>query len=347
MLMHSQAWRGAVLVLAAALVLAGCSRPTCLDETSGSAAARLPSALSAAAGSTTDAVTGLPTRVTHTASGIALVLIPAGEFMMGVEGGEGLEVRHRRIVKRAFYLGETEVTVGQFRRFALATDYTTDAESGTAAEDADKVKGAFVTPADRVHKREWDERASWRNPFPRVSDHVLRDEHPVSQVSWNDAMAFCKHFGLELPTEAQWEYAYRAGATTRYPWGDDGGAGGRFMNGGDQSMARRFPQEAAAYPFDDRFPTHSPAASFDPNAWGLYDMAGNIEEWTSHDYKLDARRDGLDETAPAPTTSVRVLRGSTWFSSPEGSGPWNRYGMRPTSRRDFIGFRAAVNVDVK
>jgi len=303
--------------------------------------------LAAGVGSAVDPKTGLPTRVVHAASGITLVLVPAGEFFMGVERGEGLEARHRRVVKRPFYMGATEVTVGQFRRFVDATGYVTDAESGRAPEEDDKVRGAFVTPNDRVHQREWDDRASWRNPFPRVSGFELREDHPVSQVSWNDAVAFCRHFRLELPTEAQWEYAYRAGAATAYPWGDDGAAGAPFMNGGDESMARRFPRESAAYAYDDGHATHAPAGAFRPNAWGLFDMAGNVEEWTSHDSYLQRVADGLDERAPAPTTNSRVLRGSAWFSSPEGSEPWRRYGMRPTSRRDFIGFRVVVKVDAR
>lgn len=298
-----------------------------------------------ASGARVDPGSGLPTRVLHEASGIALLLVPPGEFFMGVDGGQGPEARHLRYVKHHYYLGETEVTFGQFLQFVRQTGYITDAESGTAPEEPDKVRGAFASQADRVHQREWSAIANWMHPFPLVVRHAVRDDHPVSQVSWNDAMAFCRHFGVQLPTDAQWEYAYRAGADTRYPWGDDGAAGAVYMNGGDLSMARLFDHESPAYDFDDGHPTHAPVASFRPNAWGFYDMAGNVEEWTSNDFALPAPVDGADESAPAPSSSVRALRGSTWFSSPEASGPWERFSMRPTSRRDFIGFRVAINLD--
>lgn len=320
------------------------SAPSFSDSKTRNAAWTLPASFVAAPDAKVDPALGLPTRVQHLPSGVSLVLIREGEFWMGTAGETGHEARHRRRVARPFYLGESEVTVAQFRRFADATGHVTDAETGLAPEDDGKVRGAFATPDDRVHTREWDPRAHWRNPFPMVHGFVLLDDHPVSQVSWNDAVAFCRHFQLELPTEAQWEYAYRAGSPSTYPWGDDPSAGAAFMNGGDIAMARRFPKEAAGYPVDDGHPTHAPVRSFRPSPWGLFDMAGNVEEWTSHDFKVPLPRDGDDETAPPPSTDVRVLRGSTWFSSPEGSEPWRRYGMRPFSRRDFIGFRVALNL---
>jgi formylglycine-generating enzyme required for sulfatase activity len=171
---------------------------------------RLPGGYAAAPGAVKDAATGLPKRVIHRASGITLVLIPEGEFMMGSPKSEAnrlnSEDQHRRVIRQPFYLGETEVTVAQFRRFVTATKYKTDAEAGTPL-DRFKV-GSFA--AEPHGDREWSLVASWRNPFPNLKEYRARDNHPVIHVSWNDAKRFAEHFGFQLPTEAQWEYAARA-----------------------------------------------------------------------------------------------------------------------------------------
>lgn len=183
-----------------------------------------------APGSTIDPQTGLHTRIVHRESGIVLVLIPAGKFQMGSPESEpdrvGGERQHLRIIREPFYMAETEVTVAQFRRFVNATKFVTDAERGV--EEHGHFKGAFATVADG--EREWSEVASWRNPFPNFKEYHLLDNHPVVQVSWNDARRFVEHFGLQLPTEAQWEYAMRAGSATRYLWGDSEAAGKGYGN---------------------------------------------------------------------------------------------------------------------
>src|SRR6185295_3217348 len=143
----------------------------------------------------------LAARIVHQESGIALVLVPAGRFQMGSPESEPArgkgETQHWRVIKEPFYIGETEVTVEQFRRFVKATNYLTDAERGV--EEGGHTKGAFATVVDG--DREWTESASWKNPFPNLSDYRQRDDHPVVQISWNDARRFVEHFGLQLPTE--------------------------------------------------------------------------------------------------------------------------------------------------
>ena len=280
----------------------------------------------------------------HTASGIVLVLIPAGEFQMGFpEGEEGYKSRdrqHRRVIRKPFYLGETEVTVGQFTRFVVATRYETDAERGIS-EGGNPGRGGFAATPDG--DRTWTATASWQNPFPNLKDYRRRDDHPVIHVSWNDAQKFCAHFGLQLPTEAQWEYAYRAGSCERFPWGDaEAGAKG-YGNIVDQAHKNRFPKANLWFPFDDGFALIAPVGSYRPNAWMLHDMVGNVQEWCQ-DAASPYPEDGADESAvPGGKDSSRVMRGGLWLGAPENCGSAARFFFAPHGRRDFIGFRVAMS----
>ena len=306
----------------------------------------------------TDPSTRLPTRIVHQPSGITLVLIPPGEFLMGSPPDEPDrsrgERRHRRVIRRPFYLGETEVTVAQFRRFVGATGYRTDAERGTPS-DADTGHpgpGSFATvpPGDR----DWHAAANWRNVFPNLpedDDTRPRDDYPVVHVSWNDAHAFSTHYGLRLPTEAEWEYAARVGGRVagRFPWCDDESAGGEFDNVADESRKKRFPNTNVMFPFDDRFAVLSPVKHYRPNALGLYDTLGNVEEWVQDTYG-PYPSDGADESAaqpkdPTDPKTTRVLRGGSWVSNQTSARLAARIAMRQTSRRDFQGFRVAAGVE--
>ncbi|MBK8315375.1 MAG: SUMF1/EgtB/PvdO family nonheme iron enzyme [Acidobacteria bacterium] len=296
-------------------------------------AAALPSGLRQADGAATDADTGLPTRVVHAASGVTLVLIPAGEFRMGQS-----EAAHHRVIRNAFYLGETEVTNGQFRRFVEETGYRTDAESGVEVDG--HTKGSFATapPGAATDPREWSKEASWRTPFPGLGNPAPVDEHPVVHVSWNDATAFAAHFRMRLPTEAEWEYAAWAGAKTTYPWGDDPAAGAGYANLADLSHEKKFPWANVLFPFDDGAATLSPVGAYKPNAWGLKDMIGNLEEWAQDTY-AEYPADGADES-PVMGDGLRVIRGRSWLDGPGMS----RAALQRAARRDFIGFRVAISV---
>lgn len=294
-------------------------------------------------GSKTDAATGLPTRIVHKASGIVLVLIPAGEFLMGSPDTEpersSKEQQHRRVIRKPFYLGETEVTIGQFRKFVEASKYLTDAERG--AEEAGLGKGAFASIPQG--NREWSAEASWRNPFPNLKDYCLQDDHPVVQVSWNDAQRFAAHFGFQLPTEAQWEYACRAGSRTSYFWGDSEAGGKGYANVADEAAKRRFPSTNVLFPFDDGAALVSAVGRYKPNAWMLYDMIGNVEEWCEDAYATYPEG-GADESAvQGDNRAARISRGGSWIGNSTTSRAAARVGMRQTSRRDFQGFRVAIN----
>lgn len=306
-------------------------------------ALRLPMGVIAADGASCDPVTGLPVRIVHEASGVTLVLIPAGEFVMGAGADAGEEIPQRRIIRRAFYMSTTEVTMGQFRRFADASGYKTDAERGVE-EQPGRTFGAFAQK--EILDRDWHIEASWRNPFPNLKSQEVREDNPVVQVSWNDAKMFCAHYGLTLPTETQFEYAARAGSAARFPWGDGEAGGAGFANVSDEATKRQFPDMNMQFPFDDGHATVARVASFKPNAWGLHDMIGNLEEWCLDTYRSPKARQGDDERAfdGGPGTP-RVMRGGSWLSGPSHGRSGNATAMLEQSRRDFIGFRVVMNLE--
>lgn len=308
---------------------------------------RLPDGYVPAQGTTTDTATGLPKRVIHKASGIALVLIPAGEFVMGSPKNEANrlngEDQHRRIIRQPFYMGEAEVTVAQFRRFVNATGYKTDAEAGTPLDRFTVGSFAAVPHGDR----DWSLAANWRNQFPNLPEYRVRDDHPVIHVSWNDAKRFSEHFGFQLPTEAQWEYAARAGTQTSYFWGEKAEDGFGFGNVKDQQAGRRFKDVGQPLPFDDGAALITKVGSYRPNAWGLYDMVGNVVEWVEDVFVRCYPGDGADESAATgdASKSGRVLRGGSWLDSPTHTRSAVRVSMLAAARRDFIGFRIVKRIE--
>lgn len=295
----------------------------------------LRSGLAPAPASPRDASTGLPRRVIHTASGIEMVLVPAGEVWTGRSDGEGDKAKRLFRVEQPFYIAVTEVTVEQFRRFVDATAYRTDAERGTP-EEPDKSIGGFAQTST-LHHRAWDTRSQWRLPFPQVAFHQHRDDHPVTQVSWNDAAAFARHFELALPTEAQWVRAQRLGLGITDPHAPPALISSGGSNLGDRSTAARFATEPGmTFDHDDGFATLAPVRSGRPDALGLYEMNGNVEEWTAD--LVDERDKDKD-----PDRASRTLRGSAWFGGPPGDDGTARFGIEGYRRRDFIGFRVVVD----
>ncbi len=187
--------------------------------------------------------------------------------------------------------------------------------------------------------------ASWRKPgFDQKGDH------PVVQVSWNDATAFCDWLSKKsgkavgLPTEAQWEYACRAGTKTAYPWRDNPDYGKGWANCADQSLKKGLPNVPAASTFfswDDGFVFTSPVASFKANAFGLYDMTGNAWQWCQ-DRLWDYDKGAVTDPAGGGPGSLRVQRGGSWFTLPENCRAACRGSDLPSRQHDNVGFRVAV-----
>jgi sulfatase modifying factor 1 len=290
------------------------------------------------------------------AAGIRMVAIPAGEFLMGSgEDAESIvegfveyrrppetfadEFPRRRVrITRPFWLGCDEVTVGEFRRFVESTGYRTEAER-------DRSGGWGYDPAlGRCVGR--DPRFTWRDPG---FEHSPR--HPVVNVSWNDCVAFCDWLSAadgrpyRLPTEAEWEYACRAGSTARYAFGDDPAAlfaAARTLD----PKGRDLRQHVQDVPIDagDPRPCTAPVGSFAANGFGLHDMHGNVWEWVSDWYAADAYATGPADDPSGPASGDRrVRRGGGWNSYPL----WARASFRdwntPTSRCVNLGFRVATD----
>jgi formylglycine-generating enzyme required for sulfatase activity len=233
--------------------------------------------------------------------GMELVLIPKGKFTMGSpaseEGRYENETEHEVTISKDYYLGVTEVTQGQY----------------------EKVIG--VNPS------------FWQKRVIRKSDSSM---YPVEQVTWEDAVEFCKELSdlpeekkagrvYRLPTEAEWEYACRAGSKSAYSFGKSSKSLGDYAWFDENSNGQ----------------TH-PVGQKKPNAWGLYDMLGCVWEWCSDWYDEYPKGAVSDPTGPIKG-SVRVYRGGSWRNVPAGCRSAGRRRTAPSLRGDHLGFRVALS----
>jgi formylglycine-generating enzyme required for sulfatase activity len=265
------------------------------------------------------------------------VLIPSGKFMMGSPASEAKrepsETQHEVTITKPFYMGIHEVTVGQFAAFVKETAYQNEAE---------KEGWAFAWTAAGVEKVNG---ASWRIPgFPQG------ETHPVTEVTWNDAVAFCQWLSrksgrsVRLPTEAEWEYACRAGTSTAYQWGGDPDMGKGWANGADQTAKAQFPNWPV-FNWADGYVFTSPVGSFRANAWGLYDMHGNVSEWCADWYDKRYYGSGASVDPLGPVSGEgRVLRGGAWPSIPMLCRSAGRGWFSPQARFNYFGFRCAMTL---
>jgi formylglycine-generating enzyme required for sulfatase activity len=277
----------------------------------------------------------------------AMVRIPAGTFTMGVPPREN---RREKVPKewaawssplrtveiaRPFWLGRYPVTRGQFAAFVDAKDYSTADEAWTYEPD-DKGKWNYTLRKGR----------GWRDPgFEQT------DDHPVVCVSHEDAEAYvawlCTVTGkaYRLPSEAEWEYACRAGTTTARFWGDGREEAGRYAKVADRSlMALRNAEFDPERYFDgdSGIPFTAPVGSFRPNPFGLYDMLGNVWEWTADCWNETLKDIPLDGSARTTADcSLRVLRGGSWYGDPWVVRAGNRNGSGTGNRNANGGFRVA------
>jgi formylglycine-generating enzyme required for sulfatase activity len=293
--------------------------------------------------------------------GMKLVRIPAGEFLMGSqESAERLAQafsaydifrkdpdffqdeypQHRVRITCPFYLGKYKVTVGEFRQFVQDTGYRTEAEKdGTGGWGYNSAKG-------KCEGRNLE--YNWRDPgFPQG------DAFPVVNVTWNDAVEFCRWLSRKegkvyrLPTEAEWEYACRAGTSTRYNNGDNPDGLAEVARVADASGRTTFPHvQEMVIPSGARDQFTAPVGSYKPNAWGLYDMHGNAWEWCAdwHNEDYYAKSPVNDPRGPDSGTE-RVRRGGGWNTFPLYARASFRNWLDPENRCLNVGFRVLREVE--
>lgn len=301
--------------------------------------------------------------------------IPGGEFTMGSDRDLAWpdESPPHRVRVAGFWMDETEVTNAQFQTFVDATGYVTTAEKPPDVEEILSqsppdtpapppemlVAGSLVfRPTEKPVEDfgdvsqwwHWTPGGDWRHPEGPESNLDGRENHPVVQVSWDDAVAYCQWAGKRLPTEAEWEFAARGGLVDKnYVWGDepptDEAPRANIWQGS-------FPHQNTAA---DGYERTAPVKSFAANGYGLYEMAGNVWEWCSdwYDRELYKKRAGpgliVDPTGPAksadplqPFTPLRSQRGGSFLCHESYCWryrPSARHGCSPDTGMSHVGFR--------
>lgn len=277
--------------------------------------------------------------ITEPKTGIRLVRVAAGEFEMGSpdkEKGRRQDEPLRRVrITHDYYIGQYEVTRGQYRRFVEATGYRTDAERG--------IRGGYGYDAKAEQLAGPDKKYSWKfTGFPQT------DDHPVVNVSWNDAVAFCEWLSMaertaySLPTEAQWECACRGGTTTAFANGDDSEKLAEVGNTLDAAAHQRF-ADRPAIASDDGHIFTAPVGSFRPNGFGLYDMHGNVWEWTADWFGPAPASAQVDPSGPIEGRD-KVIRGGDWYHDWTFARSAQRYPIYPSLCRRHGGFRVVRGV---
>lgn len=307
-----------------------------------------------------------------------MVKIPAGEFMMGASDNEGRQDEYPRhkVKLDSFWMDASEVTNAQFEKFVKATGYITTAERKPDWEELKKqlpagtpkpadsllVAASLVfTPPDRpvslndpMQWWSWKEGADWKHPQGPGSSIKGKDDYPVVQVSWNDAVAYCRWAGKRLPKEAEWEWAARGGLiNNKYPWGNEDPESGKAKANTWQGS---FPDMNTMW---DKYYDMAPVKSFSPNGYGLYDMAGNVWEWCSDWYRADYYQQLKDQLAkdpggPAnsydpmePTIPKKVVRGGSFLCNAsycKGYRVTSRMKTSPDTGLEHTGFRCVKDM---
>ena len=294
-----------------------------------------------------------------------MVRVPGGSFAMGSEDFYPEERPVHRVDVDGFWIDEHPVTNAQFRRFVEATGHRTTAESAPLAADYPGADPALLVPGSLVFTgadgpvplddatRWWAylPGAWWRRPEGPDSNLGGRERHPVVHVTYQDAEAYARWSGKALPTEAEWEFAARGGLDGAiFPWGDEETPKGRPMA---NTWQGRFPWENLLL---DRHAGTSPVRSFRPNGYGLYDVVGNVWEWTSDWFTSHhpepapspccaPRNPAVTEPVGAEPIPRRVIKGGSHLCAPNYClryRPAARQGETVDTSTSHLGFRCIL-----
>ncbi len=286
--------------------------------------------------------------------GMKMVYIKAGEFDMGEDEtheelikkfpksapeivNTGMPVHHVRITK-PFYMGACTVTIGQFRQFVKDQNYRTDGERVGDVEGWDERRKDFAKSNSY----------NWQNTgYPQT------DDFPVVELTWGDAAAFCDWLSRKekkqyrLPSSAEWEYACRAGTTTRFYFGDDPEMMVEYGNTMDAAGVAKLPRGRWAIKGNDGYAFAAPVGKFKPNPWGLYDMHGNVaqfcQDWNGE--PLPGRFETVEDPVGPASGVNHLARGGGWFQSAVHSRSAGTFAVPPSMQLMTVGFRVVCNAE--
>lgn len=310
-----------------------------------------------------------------------MVWIPGGIYDMGASDGDRMALSHEKpkhtVKVDGFYMDETEVTNAQFSKFIEATNYITTAERPV---DWDLIKqqlppgtpkphDSLLLPGSLLFKKtkesvpnlydfsqwwRWAIGANWKEPEGKGSSIVGKDNHPVVHVSHEDAMAYCHWAGRRLPTEAEWEFAARGGKRDKiYFWGDLTDKLSSYVN----SWEGEFPVDNTQA---DGFEKSAPIKTYPPNGYGLYEISGNVWEWTSDWYSSQyyqyCKENSITNNPKGPNEAFnpnnpyideRVIRGGSFLCNASYCASYrvsSRMATDPNTSLEHLGFRTVLDL---
>ena len=305
-----------------------------------------------------------------------MVWIEGGVFQMGASENDNMALTHEKpshtVKVNGFYMDETEVTNKQFSEFIKATGYITTAERPI---DWDIIKmqlppgtqrphDSILMPGSLLFKKttesvpnlydfsqwwKWSIGANWKEPEGKGSNIVGKENYPVVHVSYEDAIAYCNWSGKRLPTEAEWEYAARGGKKNKiYFWGNLSNSLHQYVN----SWEGEFPVENI---IKDGFEKSAPVKSFPPNNYGLYEISGNVWEWTSDWYNLNyyvqCKKNNITDNPIGankaynpnnPYIDEKIIRGGSFLCNASYCASYrvsSRMATDPNTSLEHLGFR--------